>query len=80
MRKNIGALYSYIYALSISLILFMWPLYSFILEIANSGGSLTVNFITQNEPLLLTFITIIVTGFYFFTHNSIFEVKKEKIE
>lgn len=45
IRNSIGAIYSYVYGLAITLILYLWPFYSFIKEISSSGG-LTFAFIT----------------------------------
>jgi len=71
IRSNAGSIYSYVFALSVTLILYLWPIYSFIDEISKTGN-LNFNFITQNPPLIIAFIVLIVTGFYFFTHNTLF--------
>lgn len=68
IRNTAGSLYSYIYGLSMTLILYLWPLYSFI----QSNGSFSFTFITSNQPLIITFIVMAVTGFYFFIHHSLF--------
>jgi len=71
IRKNAGSLYSYIYGLGLTLILYLWPLYSFIGELS-STGSISFDFIVKNEPLIIAFIILLVTAFYFFTHHSLF--------
>lgn len=75
IRNSAGSLYSYIYGLSMTLILYLWPLYSFI----QSNGSFSYTFVTSNQPLIITFIVIAVTGFYFFIHHSLFEIKLAKV-
>lgn len=76
IRNAAGSLYSYIYGLSMTLILYLWPLYSFI----QSNGSFSFTFITSNQPLIITFIVIAITGFYFFIHHSLFEIKISKVK
>ena len=78
IRNSIGAIYSYVYGLAITLILYLWPFYSFVREISNSG-SITYAFITENFALIIAFIILAVTGFYFFIHHSLFEPKLERI-
>lgn len=76
IRNNAGSLYSYIYGLSLTLILYLWPLYSFI----QSNASFSFTFITSNQPLIISFIVIAISGFYFFIHHSLFEMKIAKIK
>lgn len=66
------------YGLAITLILYLWPFYSLIQEISNSG-SITYAFITDNKALIIAFIVLVVTGFYFFIHHALFEPKLDKV-
>ena len=75
IRNTIGSFYSYIYGISVTLILYLWPLYSFI---TSSAFDLTI--LTSNKPLIISFIVIIITGFYFFIHNTLFQMNLEKIK
>jgi hypothetical protein len=79
IRNLAGALYSYVYALALTLILYLWPLYSLITELT-STGSISFSFITNNQGLITAFIILVVTGFYFFVHNALFEPKLERVQ
>lgn len=68
IRNTAGSLYSYFYALALTLILYLWPLYSFI----QSGASFSLSFITSNQILIICFIVVVISGFYFFIHHSLF--------
>ena len=79
IRNSVGAIYSYVYGLAITLILYLWPFYSLIQEIS-STGSITFSFITTNMALIIAFIVLVITGFYFFIHHALFEPKLERIK
>lgn len=79
IRNEAGALYSYIYGLSLTLILYLWPLYSLITEISDTG-SISFNFIINNQALITAFIVLVVTGFYFFVHHALFEPKLDRVQ
>ena len=72
IRSKIGSLYSYLYALSFATLFAIWPGYS-LLEEYIKNSKITFEFVTNNEPLIITFLIIIVFSFHLFTHNSQFE-------
>lgn len=69
---KIGSLYSYLYALSFATLFVIWPTYS-LLEEYIKNSAVTFDFVTDNQPLIITFLIIIVFSFHLFTHNSQFE-------
>lgn len=72
IRSKIGSLYSFLYGLSFATLFVIWPAYS-LLEEYIKNSQITFEFVTNNQPLIITFLVIIVFSFHLFTHNSQFE-------
>lgn len=71
IRDKIGSVYSYLYAFGVILLLFLWPVYELLKEFIVSMGTIQLQFLSNNLPILYSLWAIILFSVYLFVHRTL---------
>lgn len=79
IRTTIGSLYSMLYALSMFVLLFLWPVHSIVVEFVQNMGTVRLQFLSDNIAIVYCLWAIILCFVYLYVHNTLISPSHDKI-
>lgn len=70
IRSKIGSIYSIMFALSVIVLLFLWPVHEFVVEFIANLGAIQLTFINNNIAIIYCIWAIFLCFIYMYIHNS----------